>query len=180
MRLRSKTPLLVSAFAVGSLLLAQVLFSSFGPELVLNFTNSVPLGVYRLSPIEKLTEGEFVAFIPPARVREIAEERPWYRKDHYFIKQVAGLPGDEVCINRGVLSIQGKEAGPVFETDRFGIPLAHSEGCYLVPDGQVFVLGPDSEWSFDSRYFGVVRREELAWEAKLFIPMHIKLTQKSQ
>lgn len=167
MRLHSKTPLLVSAVAVGSLLLAKVLFSSFEPELVLNFTPSTPIGVYRLSPLETLTKGEFVAFIPPLRVRRIAEDRPWYRTNHYFIKQVAGVAGDEVCIENGELSIDRKAIGPVFKTDRLGVPLPHHEGCILVPENSAFLIGPDSEWSFDSRYFGTMKLEELTSKAEL-------------
>ncbi len=157
----TKTPLCLTAFVVTFLLLGRECFLRYGPELAINFTESVPRGIYRLSPVTKIERGMYVALKPPDIALWIASGRPWFRADRIFIKEVAGLAGDIICTVNDRLTINGLDRGPVFETDRQGAPLPHFHGCYSVSPDELYLLGPNSVWTFDSRYFGAVKHSEI-------------------
>ena len=169
MRPFTKLPLIISACVVSFLITAKLLFTAFGPRLIINFTDSVPLGVYWLRPRTEIQRGSYVAFMPPERITKIGAGRPWYRPGKYFLKEVAALEGDRVCIEDHELRISGERTAVVQDADRQGVPLPHFTGCITLGDGEVFVMGPDSPWSFDSRYFGPVSQVQLHAAAQLML-----------
>ena len=143
--------------AVNTVLLALAdLNSRVSPCFVINFTESVPAGVYRILDASEIRRGMYVAFKPPAAALTTAEGRPWFRKDKYFVKQVIGLSGDEIYIKSGKLSVNNDEIAQVLDADRQGVAFAVTEGCYHLSDNQIFVMGLKSTYSFDSRYFGPI------------------------
>jgi signal peptidase I len=115
-----------------------------------------------------------------------------------LVKRVIGLPGDEVALVNGRLSINGQPV--VYEdappTVAAQIPLperrAHDFARELlpgrphpvmgspalpalrtfeakVPAGQYFMLGDNRDNSLDSRYFGSVKREQIIGKAKAVV-----------
>jgi signal peptidase I len=76
-----------------------------------------------------------------------------------YIKRLIGLPGDELEIREGVVSINGmplKEpyrADPPNPTDNYG-PVT-------VPAGEYFMMGDNRDDSYDSRYWGFVPRDNI-------------------
>ncbi len=162
----TKAPLPQAAFIIGLLFASRFCFLKFGPTLIWNFTESTPKGIYQLSPLRGIERDKFVALPPPKQAIQVASGRPWFRPHQMIIKQVAALENDLVCTSGGALSINGKHFGPVFETDKQGIPLPHHNGCYLVPPDTAFLIGPDSPWTFDSRYFGPVSTGLIPFTAK--------------
>ena len=109
----------------------------------------------------------YVALKPPKKAVEIALGRPWFRRENMFIKEVAGVAGDEICAVNQQLLVNQENRGPISLTDRQGLPLPSAEGCYKLETDEVYLLGPNSPWSFDSRYWGVVRVGEIEGEAKI-------------
>lgn len=67
--------------------------------------------------------------------------------NHYFIKRVIGLPGDEVVIRSGRVLINGT---PLIESYTNGDVLGQF-GTYVVPEDHYFVLGDNRNNSQDSR-----------------------------
>jgi signal peptidase I len=83
-----------------------------------------------------------------------------------FIKRVIGLPGDRVEIEGASLRVNGREvSGPAGlehgEHGDYTVQWPHATGAtppssFVVPNGQVFVLGDDRAGAVDSRSFGGV------------------------
>ena len=79
--------------------------------------------------------------------------------DVLLLKRVAAVGGDAVCEADGLLRTPDRTVR-VRERDRVGLGLPRWTGCRRLGPGELFVLG-DTETSFDSRYFGPVRVEQL-------------------
>jgi signal peptidase I len=91
----------------------------------------------------------------------------------FFIKRLAGLPGDGLRIDPPLLYINGKLASglgfrrvmsaklPYSGYTQGHDYLARPEDSYAVPEHRYFALGDNSRNSYDSRYWGPVPEENL-------------------
>ncbi len=103
--------------------------------------------------------GELVAFTDDMGVRAI--------------KRVVGLPGEVVSIGYGRVYINGKPlTAPAlfrrihyYNHGAFGKPT----NKYRVAEGCYFVLGDDSQDSYDSRYWGALRGERIEGRAMAIV-----------
>lgn len=71
------------------------------------------------------------------------------------MKPVAALPGENVSVTDEGLYINERLFGPVFVSDRQGMPLPRLRFSSLLTHDQIFVASPYKR-SFDSRYFGPI------------------------
>ncbi len=151
-------PAPLRASAVGVLGLALAGLAAAPPGLLLvNETPSLPRGVY--APIPGTPgRGSIVALRAPpvasAYLRGLGAPA-----DLQLLKRVAAEGGERVCAGAGVLRV-GARVVPVRRRDRRRDPLPAWNQCRRLAADEVLLLG-DSVTSFDSRYFGPVRRAEL-------------------
>lgn len=101
-------------------------------------------------------------FDEPARGQVIVFRYP-RNPQEYFIKRIIGLPGEEVQIKDGAVTIYNDEnpdgftlSEPYLSSDN--ITYNQDEDRVLVGDDEYYVLGDNRGASKDSRYFGAVNQ----------------------
>ena len=128
------------------------------PDLrfIWNASASVPVGLYRIVPADRIEVTELAVVMPPDELADFLAERGYLPRGLPLIKRVLALPGTEVC-RRGPSVIAYDHAyGDAQPRDRFGRDLPQWQGCRVIAAGEVFLLNWDSGDSLDGRYFGAL------------------------
>lgn len=139
-------------------------------EFRINLTDSIPVGLYRITSMENL-KNSFVIFCP--------DERPAFKQAldrgyissglcpggyGYLMKKVVATKGDMVSVTAKGVYVN-KTLIP------FSKPKLNDENNNTLPQWRVFsyqlekdeflTMTNQSEWSFDSRYYGIVHKEQI-------------------
>lgn len=139
--------------------------SSFvGSQLVYNWTESVPRGLYWLTRSSDVDRGALVAAAVPASVQRLVRERQYLPSGAMLLKPMAAAEGDHVCTTTGVVVVNGKPIGKVLSQDSMGRPLPRADICKVLGKGEIYLASSHPQ-SFDSRVFGPVRQGDLRGEA---------------
>lgn len=147
-----------TAMAVG-VVLAAVTVGDERPALALiNESPSLARGLYLRMGVT-IAPGAVVAVPQPAAARPYLE-RLGMPHDVLLLKRVAAIGGDGVCAVDGAVMTRGRRARAL-SRDRRGADLPAWCECRVLAPDEVFLLG-DTPGSFDSRYFGPVRRSDVA------------------
>lgn len=112
------------------------------PTLQLQDRVMVNKFIYHFKDIKR---GDIIVFAPPEELNS---------KDD-FIKRVVGLPGDTVEVKNSKVYVNDKALAEPYINE----PMNYAFGPVEVPDGCLFVMGDNRNWSFDSH----------AWNAWLTI-----------
>ena len=152
--------LLVCAAAITAVAAAQANTSDW---ILYNATPSIPRGWYL-----RTRDDIVIGAMATVRARNVAPgyaaSRDFTDAGDRFIKRVAAVAGTRVCAHAETVTI-GSETFPRERTDSAGRELPTWEGCHVLGRGEVFLRG-DTPDSFDSRYFGIVRENQIegVWE----------------
>jgi conjugative transfer signal peptidase TraF len=139
--------------------------------LIINITPSLPVGIYKLSPISRLHRGEYVSICPPdtapfrlARRAGYVPKGPCPGDYLPLMKPIAGLPGDQIVVGVKGIAVNGAHIplSRAYTHDGAGRALPRiALGVYTVGPGEVWLVSHYNERSFDSRYFGAVQIERV-------------------
>jgi len=122
--------------------------------------------------VDKLTprwapyqRGDIVVFDPPETWRSGTSNVP-------FIKRIIGLPGDTVELRDGLVYVNGIELNEPYVYLENGVPQptdpqAGGATEWVVPEGQLLVMGDHRENSADSRTFGPIEVRQVIGRAWL-------------
>jgi signal peptidase I len=129
--------------------------------LRLNFTESLPVGVWEIKPLNRVERGTIAFFHQEGRRR--------------FLKPIAAIEGDVVQIRDGYpVTVNGKEL-PNTEAQKEMKPWWPS-GKYTVKPGEVWVFSSYNAKSYDSRYFGPLSVSTIQGEANPLLVMENSTT----
>jgi conjugative transfer signal peptidase TraF len=162
-RARCKRPrrAILAVIAVGIAFVTTPAALKLAPRVVWNVSASAPLGFYFVSGRSPLERGDLALAELPESVRRLANERGYLPSGAPLIKHVAALPGDHICtIGRAVL-IGGKVAARRLKRDSRGRVMPVWDGCRLLSTDEIFLLNADVPDSFDGRYFGPTRTDQV-------------------
>ena len=125
---------------------------------LINESPSLPRGLYGRIPGAEVRAGSTVAVPQPVRAQAYLSSLGMPR-EVLLIKRVVAVGGDAVCFDGdAVMTPVGRRL--VLARDRQGTALPRWAGCRRLAADELFLLG-DTAGSFDSRYFGPVRRSEV-------------------
>lgn len=150
--MRRCTILAIAAVAAG-LVIAPTL-PRHRPQLMWNASASVPVGLYRVAPANRIEVGDLVAVRPPEDLAEFLSSRGYLPRGVPLIKRVLALPGTKVCRHGATVVAYDHAYGEALERDRLGRPLPAWDGCRPLAVGEVFLMNWDAPDSMDGRYFG--------------------------
>ncbi len=136
----------------------QILSMRYHDLIWVNLTDSEPLGLYRLHPLQgEVQRGEMIVMEVPAEFQRYVYSRGWLPDGWPLLKHIGAVAGDFYCVGNGRFIINGRVMGPVYLSDHDGLPLPRVEGCREVPFGHFLPVATRISRSFDGRYMGAVR-----------------------
>ncbi len=147
-----------------TVLIASLILPAPRPLVVWNASASAPLGAYRIRAGVSIAVGDHVAIAPPAQLAAYLAQRRYLPMGVPLIKRVAALGGARVCRRGGMVSVDGRAVARAAMRDRAGRALPVWSGCRRLQAGEIFVVNA-APASFDSRYFGPLRRSDLLGRA---------------
>jgi conjugative transfer signal peptidase TraF len=136
------------------------------PLLVWNASASAPVGLYRLRPGAPVRRGDMVAAWAPGPARALAARRQYLPAGVPLVKRVAAAAGNRICAAGPTVSIDGRTVAERRGSDFSGRPMPWWSGCRELRRDEYFLL-MDSPASFDGRYFGVTRGDDVLGRAEL-------------
>ena len=131
----------------------QVLVSKIAYDLKFPFTNWV------LMHTGEFERGDIIVFLKPKSKDDL-------------IKRVIGLPGDEIRIADKEVYVNGEKLNEPYvrHTDPHVYPAQVAPrdnlGPFKVPEGKLFVMGDNRDYSADSRFWGYVPMKAVRGKAR--------------
>ena len=151
MRGRRKT---IATMCGAAAALATTMIVQPTPLYIWNSSASVPIGLYRLRPVESLVATELVAVLLPEPLATFLSLNGHLPVGVPMLKRVLARPGQTVCRTGLTISVDDIAMGEARERDGRGRPLPKWNGCRVVGQGELFLMNWQSDDSLDGRYFG--------------------------
>lgn len=150
--------------ALGCALAATIIVPP-APRLVWNVSASAPRGLYLVGG-DSVRVGDMVIARVPAPWRRLAAVRRYLPANVPLVKRVAARHGDRVCASGRRVLVNGRPIAERRALDGGGRPMPWWTGCFVLGEGALFLL-MDSPDSFDGRYFGPTRSDDIVGGARL-------------
>ena len=154
---------------IAGLIVASAIGSAWATGWRFNTTPSEPLGLYRLAPMTAQTvihRGDLISFCPPVALYPFMVHGACPNGGAQFLKNVVGVPGDAVDVSASGVSVNGHllpQSKVIVRPKAWpGLTLPAAYGIHKLAAGEYWAFGSgDPRVSFDSRNWGVVRRDRI-------------------
>lgn len=166
-RPRSRLRARIALAGLSSVGLAALAWASFVqplPRLIYNPSDSVPVGWYRVEPLQPragslprpLSVDSIVLVRLPTDATALAAQRGYLPAHIPLLKRVGAVAPRHVCVVAGQVRIDSVLVATALPADRLGRSLPSWRHCRPLIEGELFLLSVTNPASFDSRYFGPV------------------------
>ncbi|MGY4299846.1 type IV secretory pathway protease TraF [Bradyrhizobium sp. i1.4.4] len=122
-RLKTLTTMLGGAVALIAPIVLEIT-----PAYIWNASESVPIGLYRVQPADKLFVTELLAVQPPEPLATFLDLNGYLPAGLPMLKRVLAIPGQTVCRNGLAISVDSIQMGEARERDGRGRPLPKWQG----------------------------------------------------
>lgn len=165
MRRRTKALLLITPL----ILLFPALALARNAGFRLNMTASLPMGIYKVTPIDKTSVIKADDLVVITDLDAIGVDRALCTYDA-MLKKVAALEGDRIEYDGKSVYINGRRLplSQIFEKDKFDKALPTQQYPYTVPENCVY-LTSEHPYGYDSRYYGAVETKYIAGTARMVL-----------
>lgn len=106
----------------------------------------------------RIHRGELAGFYPKGKMGPSFE-------GSLVIKQIAGIPGDELWVRHDEFFVNGRWIGPLDLLARLQKPSGYFDRRVVVPDGHYLFIGTLPR-AYDSRYWGFVPYQDIVASAR--------------
>ncbi len=156
-------PIVVSL--VMYLIVAVATFRIVPTHFIFNRSESMPVGVYRITA-KTPNRGSIVGACIPEPYATFVRSRGYIASGRCIggirpvMKYVAAIAGDSVEIRGSGLSINGESVPntQILLIDPLGLSVPHQTGIHVLRPGEFWLLSNHLSGSLDSRYFGPVTK----------------------
>ncbi len=128
-------------------------------------TPSMPEGYYLTYKVKSIQRENNVIFMPNQKTEKFIIQHGWLPEGIPLLKRVIGIPGDKLCIKHHMVYINNKRVAVAKLKDNKGEALPIFTYCGEIQPDYYFVQGISSPNSFDSRYYGLIKREQIISKA---------------
>lgn len=148
----------------------MLMCKSLSYKIMFQITPSLPKGIYWIYHPEQIEKGMICVFDIPQNVYGLMKTRRWLLEHFrfYLSKPLVATERDIVDVSAAGLFINGRYFGPVKQYDSQGLPLPRLYRRYVLAQGEYFFASTYNN-SFDSRYFGPIRKDSIRWVEKPLI-----------
>ena len=154
------------------LFIFMLIFKIIAKNYTVVITESLPLGVYKLYPIKDTIKiGDIVQFKPNKNTIEFLKDRGYLPEiADTLVKEVAADYSNrdeikfiyDVNLKQNLLYVGEKNYGPIFLKDSKGRDITFVSLEDLKPkNSDEFLLLSSHYKSYDSRYFGLIKRNQI-------------------
>lgn len=155
----------LAVMAVGIAFLVFTITAKPMPRLLWNASASVPIGLYRIEPVRELAVTNLVVAAAPQPLATVFAERDYLPLGVPLIKRILALPGQSVCRNGLLITVDGKAVGTALAYDSRDRALPVWQGCRRIAPDEVFLMNVGAAASLDGRYFGPIPSNSIVGRA---------------
>jgi len=150
------------------------------PKLLYNPSASAPIGWYKLADKSVLKVGDQVAAYAPDWARKLADERRYLPYEYPMIKTIWAGSGTTICTKNNRISVPNYPVIISLSQDGLGRDMPKLSGCFTLKADEYFLISPDVQAGFDSRYFGAVIGTDILGKVKYLGNREFAQTGKSR
>lgn len=166
MKVKSYTPFLI---------ISCVLFFMFAikDKYIINPSKSLPRGIYKIIDDNKsIKKGDIVCFTMPKDIETLAKKRNYILQNaNTLMKIVAADKNDKVELKNNELFINNVSWGKISYYDSYSRKLEPKSIKELQPkNDDEFLLLSKVKNSFDGRYIGLIKKENILYKTEILCP----------
>jgi len=157
--------LFVSLLFISLIFIFIFILQISGVRIVYQHSLSMPMGYYFIYPTSKYSLNDTILIEPDVKTMNLLLARRYLLKKSPLLKVIKATKGDLVCYQKEQVLVNETETYPLYSEDKKGNLLPRISFCSKLKQGEYFVIGVSSKYSFDSRYFGLIGRNQILGKA---------------